>query len=283
MVIAAFLLPVVAYAGYFYSVSGSIGLTRTDARDMYGRAATIANCKNLDLPTYEKPLCPTRPVGERKGVDVYAHDRSLATRLVLPKNKQLNQVLRDFAHRVFVNQPLDLAHAVLVDFAKGFSWDRTTAKGDVPVSRWQFQTTYPTFGFDARAAGKRYGGGGPTVNRQLAQFLRAYQLNVGFVPGPFLGLAFLAGLVGAAGVGRARRSGLRAACFLPTACGLLLLLAADVFEFSWRYQLPALVLAPLGGALGVTALTRRHDTALETRAAPSTPPPLCAASTAPPS
>jgi glycosyltransferase involved in cell wall biosynthesis len=33
-----------------------------------------------------------------------------------------------------------------------------------------------------------------------------------------------------------------------------LLLTADIFEFSWRYQLPALVLAPIAGALGVTAL-----------------------------
>jgi len=276
-VVAAFLLPVVAYAGYFYSVSGVFGLTRSDARDMYGRAATIADCKSLRLPTYERPLCPAQPVGQRKGIDRYAHDRSLATRLVLPKSKQLNQVLRDFARRVFVHQPLDLAHAVLVDFAKGFAWDRTTANDDVPVSRWQFQTTYPTFGFDAKAVGKRYGGGNPTVNRQLAQFLRAYQLNVGFVPGPLLGLAFFAGLLGAAGVGRARRSGLRAACFLPTVCGLFLLLGADVFEFSWRYQLPALVLAPLGGALGVTALTRRHEAALGPRTVSCTSPLSCAA------
>jgi hypothetical protein len=61
--------------------------------------------------------------------------------------------------------------------------------------------------------------------------------------------------VGAAGVGRARRSGLRAACLLPTLCGMSVLLAADLFHFSWRYQLPALVLAPLGGALALTALT----------------------------
>ena len=94
------------------------------------------------------------------------------------------------------------------------------------------------------------------MNETFAKFLRGYQLNVGFVPGPLLGLAFLAGLLGGFGVGRARRSGLRAACLLPTLCGLLLLSSADVFEFSWRYQLPALVLAPLGGALGLTALTR---------------------------
>jgi hypothetical protein len=30
--------------------------------------------------------------------------------------------------------------------------------------------------------------------------------------------------------------------------------SSDAFEFSWRYQLPAVVLLPLAGALGVIAL-----------------------------
>ena len=74
-------------------------------------------------------------------------------------------------------------------------------------------------------------------------FSAGYQLSVGYVPGSFLGIAFIAGLVAVAGVGRARRSGLPRPCSLPTLCGLSVLLAADLFHFSWRYQLPALVLA----------------------------------------
>jgi len=95
----------------------------------------------------------------------------------------------------------------------------------------------------------------------LTRFLRDYQLSVGFVPGPLVAAAFLAGLLGAAGVGRARRSGLQPACLLPTLVGLVLLLGAAVYEFSWRYQLPALVFAPLGGALGLTAMLRRSPPA----------------------
>jgi hypothetical protein len=42
------------------------------------------------------------------------------------------------------------------------------------------------------------------------------------------------------------------------------LLGADLYEFSWRYQLPALVTLPVAGAFGVTALVgfyraRRQD------------------------
>jgi hypothetical protein len=35
------------------------------------------------------------------------------------------------------------------------------------------------------------------------------------------------------------------------------LLGADLYEFSWRYQLPALVTLPAGGALGVAAIRAR--------------------------
>ena len=35
-----------------------------------------------------------------------------------------------------------------------------------------------------------------------------------------------------------------------------MLLGADLYEFSWRYQLPALVTLPIAGAFGVTALAR---------------------------
>jgi hypothetical protein len=253
IVTAAFLLPVLLYGAYYTAWSGDIGLTRTDANASYGRAATIVDCRGLQLPAYERPLCPKQPLGHRKGVDWYAHNRALR-RVPLPKGVTLDAALRDFSRRVFVHQPLDFAHAVFVDFAKAFAWDRTTEPNDVPVERWQFQVHYPTFGFDPRAAGRTFGGGGPHVNTTLTRFLREYQLDVGFVPGPALGLMFLAGLLGGLGVGRARRSGLRAACLLPTLCGLVLLLASDAFEFSWRYQLPALVLAPLGAALGVTAM-----------------------------
>ena len=41
-----------------------------------------------------------------------------------------------------------------------------------------------------------------------------------------------------------------------TLAAAVLLVSSDAFEFSWRYQLPAVVLLPLAGALGMTALIR---------------------------
>jgi hypothetical protein len=102
-------------------------------------------------------------------------------------------------------------------------------------------------------AADRYGGGGPAVDRTVARLLRDYQQG-GYTPGPVMALALLAGLLGALGVGRTRDSSQRAACLLYTMMGAGVLLSAATFEFSWRYQLPGLVLLPLAGALGATIL-----------------------------
>jgi len=251
----AFVFVVGAYGSYAWIKSGDFELSRGDAYLLYGRAATIVDCRGLDLPRYERVLCPQEPLDDRLGPNDYAHHSPYPGRVVLPPGKDRDEVLRDFTRRVFVHQPFALARHVGTDFLKGFAPWRTTFPGDVTLTRWQFQREYPTYEQDPRPVVRTYGGGTPRVVEPLAVFLRGYQLSVGYVPGAVLGVAFLAGLLAAAGVGRARRSGLRAACLLPALVGLTVLLAADFFHFSWRYQLPGLVLAPLAGALGLTALT----------------------------
>jgi hypothetical protein len=265
----AFAVPVGGYAGYYLIRSGDVGFSRGDAYLLYGRAATIVDCRRLDLPDHERVLCPKEPLDERLGVNDYAHHSPYPGRVVLPPGKSRDTVLRDFARRVIRDQPLDFAKHVATDFVKVFTFRRTTFPRDVALSRWQFQREYPTHGLDPYSAVQAHGGGEPRVIGPLATFLRGYQLSVGYVPGSFLGLSFLAGLVAAAGVGRARRSGLRGACLLPTLCGVGVLLAADLFHFSWRYQLPALVLAPLAGALALTALTGWVAPERESWAAPA--------------
>jgi hypothetical protein len=256
----AFLLPVAGYMTYFHAQSGKWALTNTNARVLYGRAAQIADCNSVRLPPSERPLCPNEPLGKRIGVDYYAHTYPVEYLVTVPKGQTLNDVVGDFARRVFRNQPLDLMHAIAVDFLKGFRWDRTDARGDVLVERWQFQTHWPFENYDPLAATKTWGGGPPTVVKPLASFLRGYQLSVGYTPGPLVLVALVGGVLGGCGVYRARRSQLRAVCWLPTLCAFGVLLSADVFEFSWRYQLPALVLVPMAGALGFTAIFRDSET-----------------------
>jgi Glycosyl transferase family 2 len=164
---------------------------------------------------------------------------------------------REFALTVLREQPWDVVGAVLADFAKGFAPGRTSAPTDVPVARWQFQTHFPIWaGTTAETvyATTTYGGQLPTVylDLDLAGFLRDYQLGGGFTPGPVLVVCGILGLLG--GFGIRRRSGIRAATMLVTGMAGTVLFVSAMFEFSWRYQLPALVLLPLAGVLGLTVL-----------------------------
>ena len=112
-------------------------------------------------------------------------------------------------------------------------------------------------------------GGKAQVDRPIAGFLRSYQLNGGFTPGPFLLLCTAVGVLGSLlavvlQVGQARGSArgpradrarqLALACLLFTATAVVLLLAQDLVEFSWRYQLLAVITLPPAGILGVSAL-----------------------------
>ena len=97
--------------------------------------------------------------------------------------------------------------------------------------------------------------------RPVAAFLRAYQLGGGYTPGPLLALlrAGRAGRLGrpAPPPGRTRAPASQSlACLLFFLSGVAVLLVSDLFEFSWRYQLPALVTLVPAGALGISVIIR---------------------------
>jgi hypothetical protein len=112
--------------------------------------------------------------------------------------------------------------------------------------------------FHARVLNPAYGGKAQ-VNRPVAAFLHAYQLGGGYTPGPLLALCALAGLAGSllALIRRVvgdRSHQLALACLLLTGTAAVVLLAPDVYEFSWRYQLPAVITLVPAGAAGIAAL-----------------------------
>ncbi len=143
------------------------------------------------------------------------------------------------------------------DFRRGFAVTRTSQRGELWISRWQFPMTYPVYLKDTAAIIRAHGGGRARVDRGRARRLRDYQ-RFGFTPGPVLVVGLIAGLLAALGVGRARRSGLRSASFCFVAMALAVFMSSVVVnQFSWRYQLSLVVLLPPAAALGLTALSQR--------------------------
>ena len=272
---AAFVLPILAYCTTSYLVTGHFRLADQGTNELYGRVVLATNCQALELPADERPLCPTRAYAVSLGIDRLEHSpRSPLRSFRPPSGQNPSPIAANFTHRLFLQDPAGVVAAIGRDALKLFALTRVTSPGDTPISRWQFQLSYPTYQHvslqTVRTAGQRFGGGGPVVSKPLASFLRAYQLDGGYTPGPLLALAALAGLAGSLGVLRRRRSGsddpgdaaadpdaqrdLSAACLLCFAVAVTLLLTSDVFEFSWRYQLPALVTLPPAGALGIMAV-----------------------------
>ncbi|TCO46279.1 dolichyl-phosphate-mannose-protein mannosyltransferase [Kribbella antiqua] len=254
---AGFAVVFSAYAVYFHAETGRWGFTGAENQVLYGRTAVVADCSKLPLNEGTRLFCPKEPLGHRLGVDSYAHNHYGDPNWPgpLPPGTTKQALATEFARLVIRHQPLDVTWAALKDFAKGFAPTRTSSADDVPLSRWQFQLTYPNLQ-DPNTAKvvEKYDGSEPRVAHVPAAILRAYQLNGGYTSGSLLGLAALIGLAAAAGFGRARTSGLRAAALLPAAAGVILLLGSAAFEFSWRYQLPGLVFFPLAGAIGLRAL-----------------------------
>jgi hypothetical protein len=275
---AAFALPILAASFRNSVVIHNFGLAPYAGGSIYGRMAAAADCATLKLPAYERALCPTAQQ-QRNGPDWLDHQLGSPIKsFAAPAAMSNGKAVSDFTHRVLRQQPGRVLAAVGKDALKLYAVDRVTAPGDTPVSRWQFQSSYPQYppymtirggqvlfkSFSPQGAvrwtwsAQGFGGGSPAVTAPLASFLRGYQLGGGYTPGPLLALATLAGLAGTLSLARrhptpAQRHAAQA-CLLMFTSAATVLLISDAFEFSWRYQLPALITLPPAAALALTAL-----------------------------
>jgi len=258
----AFVLLMIGYAAYNDSVNGTFAVpSRPVSTGLYARVAASVACPRLSLPSDERPLCPPPGVVKPRGGSLpQGYARGTTSPLVTyrpPNGETTRQVLNDFVKRAVFQQPLPIARAAGGSLVRPFlSWSRDHKPGELPVGRWQFQVVFPLyFAHVSPSLFRRWEGHGPVINRPLAGVLRHYQLSVGYTPGLVLLACVILALAAGFGVGRARHSGQQLACLLWLAAGLGLLLAADLYQFSWRYQLPALVTIPPAAALALSALT----------------------------
>ena len=274
---AAFALPILVVSFRNYVTIRHFSLAPYAAGTIYGRAAAAADCATLTVPSYERALCPS-PSQQASGPDWLDHGATSPIKYVTPPPGMLHVAMAaNFSRRVFEQQPWRVASAISKDAVKLFAVQRVTSPGDTSIARWQFQRAFPLYPpyitdphgrlrfAQLNPAGKvkviakgRHLRARPTVSAGLAGFLRAYQLGGGYTPGPLFLFTVLAGLAGSIGVLRRQASPAQrataTACLLTFFSAVAVLLASDLFEFSWRYQLPALVTLPPAGALGLTVM-----------------------------
>ena len=279
VVVAGAALPILAYCTGSYLMTGSFFLSHSGVTSLYGRTAAAADCATLRLTPAQRRICPT-PAEQAKGNDwlefgTYAPVQAAYRQL---PRAEVDSLITGFNGAVLHQQPLLVARAYLQDAAKLYALTRDTAPGDPPISRWQFQSSFPYFDNHATKAEvaaivRQFGGGLPAVWQPGATALRSYQLDGGYTPGPLLLVATVTGLIGSLAVLRRRLDSqtrqLAQACLTFFASGVCLLLVADVFVFSWRYQLQALVTLVPAGVLGVAVISRL----IQARRGPARPAP----------
>ncbi len=280
---ASFVLPALGYMAAAYVVAGHFGLASNGPAPEYGRAAAAADCATLTIPADERALCPsparTLALG---GIDGLLHNPdSPGHTAPVPPGTTRAHLLAGFSLAVFRQQPLRVAASIARDSVRLFALTRDGDPEITSIARWQFQTVYPTYprrytmAAFTRLARQHGSGGDLVVVKPIAAALRDYQLDGGYTPGPLYAIGLVAGLLGSlAGLTRRRAHAaadraadreadkeLAAACLLVTLSAAVLLLSSDAYEFSWRYQLPAVVMLPVAGALGLTALAGRINRA----------------------
>jgi hypothetical protein len=269
---ACFALPIVGYMSYSAVIMQyGFELSNMGNAYLYGRAAHAADCATLKIPANERPLCPGASASATLGVDGLVNAPESPRVTYMPVNVQLGVLIdtnpwqKDLAYHVLRQQPMRVAGDIARDSVKIFALTRNTEQGDTPISRWQFQFGYPYYppgltrhGYNSasKVFARAGGGGHARVHWKADIALRYYQLHGGYTPGPVFLFGLLAGIGGIFTFRRRRESGLALACLLITGSAVAVLLGADLYEFSWRYQLPGLVTLPVAAAFGVTALVR---------------------------
>ncbi|MFI0451319.1 hypothetical protein [Actinomadura sp. 6N118] len=253
VMLAAALLPVVAYMGWYKIDHGKFAMTESNGIFLYARVYKFADCHRIkNLPVEEMPLCTelvNRLPNSQDGI--WNAGSPLARYTGKKFSPETNDTANDFSKRVIMAQPGDYARVVAKDFLRVFAWERTVFPDRATYQQYEFGTKTSDLpkwmqgGTVDEAV--RYEGGRvrPRAVEPFAGFLRAYQ-DVFYLRGSMVGVILLIGL---AGIGAMWRR-LGGAALLPwtLATGLLLAPAATA-EFDYRYVLPAVPLACLAAAI----------------------------------
>lgn len=258
-----FLIPVIGYLGWFDASHGEWNFTTFSGTFLYGRVADFAACQGLNLPAYEKPLCPAQPAALRN-TDFYEwNPQSPQWTFHPPAGMSRDTVVRDFSLRILRHQPLAYADAAARDFLYGFSPVRGAGPEKYSPAYLQFHT-YVRPDRQAYASIAALGYQAPAVRPGLAAFLTDYGRWF-YVPGPVFAAGLVLGLGGLVAAtarrGTKDRQGkqIRDAGLLFTASAVLVLIVPAAFAtFDWRYQLPQLSLIPVAAILGVQAARSRQ-------------------------
>jgi hypothetical protein len=258
-------VPVVAYAAWFHSWTGSYDLTRSDGFYLWGRVSSFAECSVIKPPADMLKICPSGSPSVRTPPGDYIwHAPQVHDITGGPVSAANDKLLRDFAVHAVEAQPLGYLHSVLSGLALSVEWPRRPYPDAGTVSYYYFHRKPQTVpanhswipGGTAYADAVQYGHATPSrVVEPFAILIAGYE-RVFYTYGPLFGLIMLTGLGGVVRIRRPRGRAPRLAwaprtgSMLPWATAVVLLVfPIAVADFDYRYLLPVLPFACLAAAL----------------------------------
>jgi hypothetical protein len=272
--------PVLGYAAWFHSWTGSYALTRSDGFYLWGRVSSFAECSAIRPPADELKICPSGSPSSRTPPGDYVwHAPQVRDLAGGPVSVANNALLRDFAIRAVEAQPLGYLHSVLSGLALSVEWPRRPYPDAGTLYYYYFHLTPQTVPADhswipggtAYSDAVQYGHAIPSrVVEPFAILITGYE-RVFYTYGPLFGLILVMGLGGVVRIQRRplrliRLAGSRrVGSMLPWVTAVILLVfPIAVTDFDYRYLLPVLPFACL--AAGLAFAPAREAVALDAHA-----------------
>ena len=260
-------VPLLAYAWWFGQVNGSFQLTSSTGTFLYSRVSAFARCSAIKPPADERWLCISTPPGKRPDSNYYAWRAASPINTKPPGGSQFDSradhLATDFALRAIRAQPAAYLRAVWHSTAENFAPQLKDSAAWYSQRQYRFPAVAPqSLRALARAnreldtypaAATINGGRDPSTKivRPFAGWMQAYQRFV-VLPGPLLGLAVLAGLVGTAMAWRR----LGGPALLPWLTGAVLIVTpAATTGYGARYLIASIPAFCIAAAIGVKEIS----------------------------
>ena len=270
--LAAGVIPVLAYMGWFAAANGSFNLTNSNGLFLWSRTTSFARCSVIKPPPRLQPLCPERQPGDLAQVNpalrglpkhyLWDHDAwqwQPPSHGFVPDTAAFtsakNSLALQFAAHAVLAEPLSYLHVVALDTAKPFyqiqsnvlrfpAYQPTSASlqhynwvyaiGTVRAYTGSDQGVAPYLGYQF----------GSRLQHPWSYYVQDYQNHI-FLPGPAFAVIVGAGLIGIL-LPRRRTS---AAPLLWVCAMIAVVLPIAEHEYTYRYVIPAVPLVCIALAL----------------------------------
>ena len=277
--LAAGLLPVLGYMGWFAAVHGIFNLTNSNGLFLWSRTMSFANCAVIKPPPDLQALCPTAQPGPlakagsraappAQALPVEPPDLGVAApprvrpghRRVHPGQQRAGAAVRGPGHqgaagRVRAGGRRGVRHAVRPHQQTcGSPWSRRARPALTPAYnlRYAIGTIKAYTGSDqgvSRYLGYHFG---TRVVHVPAVLMNEYQ-HIVFLPGPVFGLVVLTGLVGII----IPPPQIVARDLLWVSAIIIMVLPIAEHEYTYRYVIPAVPLACIAAAIAFRKQDRK--------------------------